>query len=1495
METYPPEFIIHLQPSLVVTGLTTEDNAPHQLGAEKLPHASSSDTPPPPRPSTGNAASGLEVQKATLLQAMLARNNVSYWDNTKGLAGSLFYVVPEHRNYILPPTRKSLQQTYQQHLYPSSSLSPSSPSSPLYPDGLISPLWIRRHREQIPSVYIAFVDLWDRESIIGNGEGNGPQLGFSDKGPLGVVDPMERERDIILAQELLERRKAAQERAVKFAAVIMLQRSHMEDPSIEDRLSFVRKSAGLDIKNSFYTLPPSSSQEITDFVVNLQRSQYEGSMSYYKEQVKRHKKKKASLPATTASVRPAQQQPIGGASQQTQLQQQQQQQQQQKQQQQQQQQGLSVQGWMMRYEFKMGVFSECKQDIDNAVKHYESAYGLLIDMFAVNSTITPGASGLQKRTKRWAEAKVLADCLCLKICKFHLYLDAPSTALFNFRRHLIVFKAFSDSWRMGDDSFEYWAWLGKQYKVFGDLLYISTKLGFKLPPPAPGSVVYGSLAGMSDGSKDLNKFSGIGLGSSTTGFGIGPGGAAFLYGGNVGGGRGGGTHGPGAGINPMLVLQHAGYFYHQAANCSVQRRLRFEIVEEAYPDSNVTPVASPNKPYPPTLQSMNAERAIDHLDLTIELLTKSYEQFKRYKTGRMTLFLESEIAGTYYTAGKFAMALKFFERIGKTYRKEGWTLILTSILKWSIQCAKELGYWENVVEYLIEMMSPDMPSTEAKRQSIFDELVSILYTEIHPANTVGHKPLVLNMPQINSFVTCNVQFQKRQAFVSSESKFQVHLQTQGGQGSLPKPFRITFVHVEFSDATLNHRFEDTRPYAQGDTVDDISQEVCTKDRTGRSLAWIDCTQCRWEQVDDSSGTEGSLSQHAWKKTVHLDIRPFETKVLEGIIVPTTEQVVKAVKVTLGIVTEHWNVALEFPLQDPVEEQDQTVPQHSLMPVQGEAPRRQWLEVHASVSDSTPKLCLKSLDKGKRLTTALRIVPRESKVEIKTLFRSPAYLDEYFPVKIKVRNGETCPVAMEMDVELQSIDPTIESLDSIVLDPHAAAAQLHSPDGMRAIQTLKGLRLSRSSKQEEKEGHAQDSDEAVEEILVGAWAEKTVYIRALEIPAPRTILCKVRYEISLDKDQKKTWTEKHHSFKVLFILPFDADVDYVQQPAQVVEIGYSSNSVSNEEVKVKVKDLPPVLKPNQVDDKQGTVLIPALTHKELYMMSARINNEGPWLVEVKGVQLITSSSPDTVLDGPVKDVSMPQGLSRSYSINRAKERKRSLQDVGVHVDLLESGTFNQLNHSQGDCVVQYWKPGNLQTFNHMIQVVAADLELAPEHIDIGILRIQWRRHEEDGANELPYAVTNVPLLPLMLPKPEVYMTVARYQVHNPTQRVHELAMTVEPSDGMVYAGTMQTVIKLLPYATYPIQMNCYPLSPGLVKLPRVKLVVNERKLTGRRGRPAPSPTPQQQQQQHQQKQEVQVKVRGAIATKSGAGGGPGSVGWSAEAVVIFVKPETGLMD
>lgn len=120
-------------------------------------------------------------------------------------------------------------------------------------------------------------------------------------------------------------------------------------------------------------------------------------------------------------------------------------------------------------------------------------------------------------------------------------------------------------------------------------------------------------------------------------------------------------------------------------------------------------------------------------------------------------------------------------------------------------------------------------------------------------------------------------------------------------------------------------------------------------------------------------------------------------------------------------------------------------------------------------------------------------------------------------------------------------------------------------------------------------------------------------------------------------------------------------------------------------------------------------------------------------------------------------------------------------------------------------------------------------------------------------------------------------------------MHELAMTVEPTEGMVYAGTMQTTVKILPYASHDIQMNCYPLNAGLVRLPRLKLVVNKRKPVGRRanlkGHQQQAQAPGQGQGQGVQG-DVIVKVKGArTASHSGF----------SESVVIFVKPEAGMIE
>lgn len=89
---------------------------------------------------------------------------------------------------------------------------------------------------------------------------------------------------------------------------------------------------------------------------------------------------------------------------------------------------------------------------------------------------------LPPRTKRWAEAKVLADCinvkvrslppclsddfliqfLRLQISKLYLYNNEHALALSHHNTHIRIFSDFSRGWGIGEETFEYWSWIARQ-------------------------------------------------------------------------------------------------------------------------------------------------------------------------------------------------------------------------------------------------------------------------------------------------------------------------------------------------------------------------------------------------------------------------------------------------------------------------------------------------------------------------------------------------------------------------------------------------------------------------------------------------------------------------------------------------------------------------------------------------------------------------------------------------------------------------------------------------------------------------------------------------------------------------------------------------------------------------------------------------------------------------------------------------------------------------
>jgi hypothetical protein len=99
---------------------------------------------------------------------------------------------------------------------------------------------------------------------------------------------------------------------------------------------------------------------------------------------------------------------------------------------------------------------------------------MLVIMFGSTAILPP-------RTKRWAEAKVLADCINIKVrwiyaihsstvlddvitqvSKLYLYNNEHALALSHHNTHMRKFGDFSRGWGIGEETFEFWSWMARQ-------------------------------------------------------------------------------------------------------------------------------------------------------------------------------------------------------------------------------------------------------------------------------------------------------------------------------------------------------------------------------------------------------------------------------------------------------------------------------------------------------------------------------------------------------------------------------------------------------------------------------------------------------------------------------------------------------------------------------------------------------------------------------------------------------------------------------------------------------------------------------------------------------------------------------------------------------------------------------------------------------------------------------------------------------------------------
>jgi hypothetical protein len=134
-----------------------------------------------------------------------------------------------------------------------------------------------------------------------------------------------------------------------------------DSPDLDPRLSHLRRASQLSAKASLFVLTPVPADQLPEFVQSLQDALYDSSMEYYGNLAKRVRRKRTR----STELR-----------------------------------------WEVRYDFKAGWFAEIRGE--DATRHYEDCWNKLAKMFSSTQMLTP-------RTKRWAEAKVLADCVAMRV------------------------------------------------------------------------------------------------------------------------------------------------------------------------------------------------------------------------------------------------------------------------------------------------------------------------------------------------------------------------------------------------------------------------------------------------------------------------------------------------------------------------------------------------------------------------------------------------------------------------------------------------------------------------------------------------------------------------------------------------------------------------------------------------------------------------------------------------------------------------------------------------------------------------------------------------------------------------------------------------------------------------------------------------------------------------------------------------------------------------
>ncbi|XP_073676596.1 trafficking protein particle complex subunit 11 [Garra rufa] len=528
-------------------------------------------------------------------------------------------------------------------------------------------------------------------------------------------DPQWKEKQSECATKVEIVRTSLQGRNTKVAVVLIQKKTPL--PPGEDLVASERASAlcgACDLSGkSLFVLP--HTDHLVGYIIRLENAFYEHAQTYYYNEIRRVKSHKEFLNKTTHQL------------------------------------------LFVRHQFKMGFFSELKQDTQNALKYYRTAYSLVHELRAHETNML--------------EIKTMAGFINYKICRLCFQHNTPLDAIAQFRKHIDLCKKKIGSAEL---AFEHTAWMSKQFQSFGDLFDEAIKLGLTAIQTQNPGFYYQQAAYYAQERKQQ---------------------AGQLC-----------SHEPGVGYPAPDSLETSS----GALDFYGQRPWRQGHQSIDPPDSE--------KEKQGILALQVKERDVPHSELIIALLSNAVAQFKKYKCPRMKSHLMVQMGEEYYHAKDYTKALKLLDYVMCDYRTERWWSLLTSILCTALKCSYLMGQVKDYITYSLELVGRASILPEEQKSRIERNLIKVLMNEVpepepdcDPASVktaqalwsdrmslAGNNEYTIEVQDYVPFVQCKAKFLSPSFHIDEPVQLNVYV-----RADCPHPVRFSKLCVSLSNQEYN--------------------------------------------------------------------------------------------------------------------------------------------------------------------------------------------------------------------------------------------------------------------------------------------------------------------------------------------------------------------------------------------------------------------------------------------------------------------------------------------------------------------------------------------------------------------------------------------------------------------------------------------------------------------------------------------------------------------